>query len=318
MLFVQLRIAGLVIAAATALALLKVVKDTKWKEAAPVEMPVTTNPVGKPYLTDYVLPFELMSVLLLIVLRGAAYIARRRRRRRDMGPIGLTHYLVVAALMFALGVAVVLTRRNAIAVLCGLELMLNGAALNFVAFNRFGSPERMDGQVFTVFIMTLADRRGGDDPRDRPQHLSLHEHRPGRRSRFDEGISGTPAIMDRPILLALLIVALPLGRPSADRDPPCAHLPRDGRLERQTVDGVDVHRPRLRPVAPLHRGAREAERHRTGVLMVSLPWISFGGDVNPVKIDLSILVDNMSLHHARRGDARVVARPPLLVVLHAR
>ncbi|MEY4008171.1 MAG: hypothetical protein RLZZ467_1238 [Gemmatimonadota bacterium] len=73
-----------------------------------------------------------------------------------MGPIGLTHYLVVAALMFALGVAVVLTRRNAIAVLCGLELMLNAAALNFVAFNRFGSPERMDGQVFTVFIMTLA------------------------------------------------------------------------------------------------------------------------------------------------------------------
>lgn len=71
-------VTGLVIAAATALALLKVVKDTKWKEAAPVEMPVTTARVGEALLTDYVLPFELVSVLLLIVLCGAAYIARRR------------------------------------------------------------------------------------------------------------------------------------------------------------------------------------------------------------------------------------------------
>ncbi len=73
-----------------------------------------------------------------------------------MGPIGLTHYLVVSALLFALGVAVVLTRRNAIAVLCGLELILNAAGLNFVAFNKFSSPARLDGQIFTIFIIIIA------------------------------------------------------------------------------------------------------------------------------------------------------------------
>lgn len=71
-------------------------------------------------------------------------------------PIGLHHYLAVSALLFSLGIAVVLTRRNAIAVLCGLELILNAAGLNFVAFNRFSAPERMDGQIFTVFIVILA------------------------------------------------------------------------------------------------------------------------------------------------------------------
>lgn len=73
-----------------------------------------------------------------------------------MGPVGLTHYLVVGAILFALGIAVVLTRRNAIAVLCGLELILNAAGINFVAFNRYAAPERVDGQIFTVFVMILA------------------------------------------------------------------------------------------------------------------------------------------------------------------
>lgn len=73
-----------------------------------------------------------------------------------MGPVGLTHYLVVGAILFALGIAVVLTRRNAIAVLCGLELILNASGINFVAFNRYAAPERVDGQVFTVFVMILA------------------------------------------------------------------------------------------------------------------------------------------------------------------
>lgn len=69
---------GLLIASATALGLLKVVSDTKWKEAAPADMPVTTARIGEALLTDYVLPFELVSVLLLVVLCGAAYVARRR------------------------------------------------------------------------------------------------------------------------------------------------------------------------------------------------------------------------------------------------
>jgi NADH-quinone oxidoreductase subunit K len=70
--------------------------------------------------------------------------------------IGLSHYLIVAAILFSLGVAVVLTRRNAIAVLCGLELILNAAGINFVAFNRYSTPGRLDGQIFTIFIIILA------------------------------------------------------------------------------------------------------------------------------------------------------------------
>jgi len=52
--------------------------------------------------------------------------------------IGLTHFLVVGAILFALGVFAVITRKNAIMVLMGLELILNSANINFAAFARFG------------------------------------------------------------------------------------------------------------------------------------------------------------------------------------
>ncbi len=70
--------------------------------------------------------------------------------------IGLGHYLAVSAILFALGLVVVMTRRNAIGILMGLELLLNAAGINFVAFNRFSAPERMDGQIFVIFIVILA------------------------------------------------------------------------------------------------------------------------------------------------------------------
>lgn len=78
-----------------------------------------------------------------------------------MAAIGLSHYLAVGALLFGLGLAVVIIRRNAIAVLMGLELMLNGAALNFVAFSRYvdgGAAVHagMRGQAVSVFIIVLA------------------------------------------------------------------------------------------------------------------------------------------------------------------
>ena len=70
---------------------------------------------------------------------------------------GLQGYMIVAALLFSLGLGVVVTRRNAIAILCGIELILNGAALNFVALNRYSAPAgRLDGQTFTLFIIILA------------------------------------------------------------------------------------------------------------------------------------------------------------------
>ena len=69
--------------------------------------------------------------------------------------IGLGHYLTLSAVLFALGVFTVLSRRNAIVILMGAELILNSAALNFVAFGRF-SAGNMSGQLMAIFIIVLA------------------------------------------------------------------------------------------------------------------------------------------------------------------
>ena len=69
--------------------------------------------------------------------------------------IVLEHYLVVGAMLFCLGLLAVATRRNAITVLMGVELILNAANLNLVAFSRFSDP-KIDGQVFAVFVIVLA------------------------------------------------------------------------------------------------------------------------------------------------------------------
>lgn len=65
-------------------------------------------------------------------------------------------YLIIAALLFSLGLLGVLQRRNLIGMLIAVELMLNGASLNFMAFNRFLAPEPAVGQIVTLFIMGLA------------------------------------------------------------------------------------------------------------------------------------------------------------------
>ena len=69
--------------------------------------------------------------------------------------IGLSHYLVISAALFALGVLGVLTRRNAVNVLMGIELILNSANINLVAFSRFG-PGGLQGQIFAVFVIVIA------------------------------------------------------------------------------------------------------------------------------------------------------------------
>jgi NADH-quinone oxidoreductase subunit K len=68
--------------------------------------------------------------------------------------IPLSNYLVVAAVLFCIGLAVVITRRNAIAVLIGLELMLNAANLNLVAFSRYDAG--LQGQIMSLFVMVVA------------------------------------------------------------------------------------------------------------------------------------------------------------------
>jgi len=69
--------------------------------------------------------------------------------------IGLNAYLVVGALLFAAGIVAVLSRRNAVAVLIGIELMLNAANVNLVAFDRFVTGG-IGGQVFTLFVLAIA------------------------------------------------------------------------------------------------------------------------------------------------------------------
>ena len=69
----------------------------------------------------------------------------------------LTGYLLVAALLFAIGLAGALTRRNAILVLIGIELMLNAANINFIAFWRYGpAPAALTGIMFAIFSISVA------------------------------------------------------------------------------------------------------------------------------------------------------------------
>lgn len=68
--------------------------------------------------------------------------------------VGLEHYLVVSMLMFALGLAGVILRRNLLVIYMCLELMLNAANLALVAFSRFTN--NLNGQVFVFFVITVA------------------------------------------------------------------------------------------------------------------------------------------------------------------
>jgi len=69
----------------------------------------------------------------------------------------LQGYLLLSALLFAIGLAGAVTRRNAIVALIGIELMLNAANLNFIAFWRFGpNPEALTGVMFVIFSIAIA------------------------------------------------------------------------------------------------------------------------------------------------------------------
>src|SRR5215212_2370270 len=69
----------------------------------------------------------------------------------------LAAYLILSALLFAIGFAGAVSRRNAIIVLIGIELMLNAANLNFIAFWRYGAnPEALTGVMFVIFSIAVA------------------------------------------------------------------------------------------------------------------------------------------------------------------
>lgn len=83
-----------------------------------------------------------------------------------MAEVGLIHYLVVAAILFVLGIAGVIYRRNAVGMLIGIELILNAANINLVAFSRYADrgvsvpgvdgSAGLEGQVFAIFVIILA------------------------------------------------------------------------------------------------------------------------------------------------------------------
>ena len=71
------------------------------------------------------------------------------------GGITLDHFLVLSLIIFGLGLFTVLTRRNAIGILMGIELILNSANINYLAFAFYGGG-KYDGQIFAIFVIMLA------------------------------------------------------------------------------------------------------------------------------------------------------------------
>jgi NADH:ubiquinone oxidoreductase subunit K len=69
--------------------------------------------------------------------------------------LSVQHYLIVSAALFSLGILGILTRRNAVNVLMGIELVLNSANINLVAFSRYGTGN-LNGQLFAVFVIVIA------------------------------------------------------------------------------------------------------------------------------------------------------------------
>jgi NADH-quinone oxidoreductase subunit K len=73
-----------------------------------------------------------------------------------MNEIELHHYLLLGALLFVCGVVCMATKRNAIGILMGVELVLNGATVNFVAFAHFNPTFDVEGQVFALLVIVMA------------------------------------------------------------------------------------------------------------------------------------------------------------------
>lgn len=70
--------------------------------------------------------------------------------------VGLTHFLVLAAVLFCGGIYTMMTKRNAIGILIGVELILNSASLNLISFDRYLGPGRVDGQITALFVIVIA------------------------------------------------------------------------------------------------------------------------------------------------------------------
>ena len=97
---------------------------------------------------------------LLFLFQEAESTSRFAQMKQAAANPDLSKFLVIGALLFIIGVAGVLTRRNIIVIFMSIELILNAANLNFIAFSRYlqetGSPNALAGQIFTVFVIVVA------------------------------------------------------------------------------------------------------------------------------------------------------------------
>lgn len=105
---------------------------------------------------------NIISALLILVVVAlfivAAFSAPVRDTIRGFANSGITlnHFLTLGGLLFLVGLYGVLTRRNLIAILMSVEILLNAAMLNFVAVSAYTDPENVQGQLFALFIIALA------------------------------------------------------------------------------------------------------------------------------------------------------------------
>ena len=101
----------------------------------------------------------MLNFFSLIILQEAETNRFAMMKQAAANP-DLSKFLVIGALLFIIGVAGVLTRRNIIVIFMSIELILNAANLNFIAFSRYlsgiGSPNALAGQIFTVFVIVVA------------------------------------------------------------------------------------------------------------------------------------------------------------------
>ena len=112
-----------------------------------------TYSLGKLLFTQYTLPFEVVSILLLVAMIGCDPFEQEETGIITMH-VGLHHYLTVSILLFCLGLLGVIMRRNLLVMYMSLELMLNAANLALVSFSRYN--DKLDGQVVVFFIITVA------------------------------------------------------------------------------------------------------------------------------------------------------------------
>ena len=127
----------------------------------PVEIGALPGPpqdIAQLLFHDFLLPFEVTSILVLIAIMGAVVLAAARRKlaRQQEGGlmVPLSYYLVLSGILFACGVAGFLIKRNIITIFMSIELMLNGVNLSFVAFA--AQWHALSGQVFVFFVMVVA------------------------------------------------------------------------------------------------------------------------------------------------------------------